>query len=222
MSDLFDIRTEFRYEDDPHGAACQEIARLRADHDTDAAQIITQSERAVRAEARVREQGFVIGHLRTVEKERDHFLMIESVAVRRANELSDRVTELETMLHHAVRIVKKRAFRVATDEPAISEALLANLYIDIAAVINTDESETAKIEVELLRETIAELEAKITQSRVLLGEGVHTMFRKGIDAPGAWKIWVLIRDLPNDKWYAGIDWLWAGLGFTKTGGEDET
>jgi hypothetical protein len=55
MSDLFDIRTEFRYEDDPFGAACEEIARLRADHDTDAAQIITQSERAARAEARVEE-----------------------------------------------------------------------------------------------------------------------------------------------------------------------
>jgi hypothetical protein len=28
--DIYDIRTEFRYEDDPHGAACHEIERLRA------------------------------------------------------------------------------------------------------------------------------------------------------------------------------------------------
>jgi hypothetical protein len=79
--------------------------------------------------------------------------------------LQARVKELESMLHHAVRIVKKRACRVATDELPISEAILANLYIDIAAVINTDESETAKIEVELLRARVEELEQESKQNK---------------------------------------------------------
>ena len=72
-----------------------------------------------------------------------------------------------------------------------------------------------------LKARAEELEKKITQSRTLLGEGVHTMFRKGIDAPGSMMVWNFIKDLPDEKWAAAIDWLWRGLGFTEIGGKDE-
>lgn len=34
----------------------------------------------------------------------------------------------------------------------------------------------------------------------LLAEGMHVAFRKASDHPIAHKIWVLIRDLPDEEW----------------------
>jgi hypothetical protein len=41
---------------------------------------------------------------------------------------------------------------------------------------------------------------QIEDLREILGEAIHTAFRKGSDHKNAGKIWSLIRDLPEEEW----------------------
>ena len=54
----------------------------------------------------------------------------------------------------------------------------------------------------------------------LLGEAIHTGFRKGTDCPQAHPIWKLIQEMPADDW-AGVLYFVAhcfqGMGIVKEG-----
>lgn len=41
--------------------------------------------------------------------------------------------------------------------------------------------------------------------RSLIGEGFHTMLRKGIDGHGSGELWKKIFDMPDDLWVAALD-----------------
>lgn len=45
----------------------------------------------------------------------------------------------------------------------------------------------------------------------LLGEGIHTAFRKATDCPQAMPIYRLISEMPNEEWGNVINWLVDGL-----------
>lgn len=45
------------------------------------------------------------------------------------------------------------------------------------------------------------------QLRELLGEAVHTGFRKGSDHPSADRVWLDIRQMPVEEWAKVVDWI---------------
>lgn len=47
----------------------------------------------------------------------------------------------------------------------------------------------------------------------ILGEGVHTAFRKGADGGGAHEVWVTIKNMEANQYNATIEFLVAGLDF---------
>ncbi len=55
---------------------------------------------------------------------------------------------------------------------------------------------------------------RIRKNEVLeiLGETLHTAWRKGCDAPQSAEIWVLIKELPYGKWGDYIKWVVWELG----------
>ena len=65
----------------------------------------------------------------------------------------------------------------------------------------------------------------IRMSDESLGEGVHALFRKGIDAPQSRSIWTLIQKIPAEEWASGLRWLKRSLGIDRAleeiGGGDE-
>lgn len=51
--------------------------------------------------------------------------------------------------------------------------------------------------------------------REMLGEAIHTGFRKASDHPSAHKIWKLIREMPNEEWSGIADWIAWSLFYAK-------
>jgi len=46
-----------------------------------------------------------------------------------------------------------------------------------------------------------------------LGESFHTAFRKAVpDSEHCHKIWMLIREMPNDEWGAILEWVYWSMG----------
>lgn len=43
--------------------------------------------------------------------------------------------------------------------------------------------------------------------RDVMGELVHTAFRKGAEGPEGRAIWQAIRDMPFDQWEAAVSWM---------------
>lgn len=42
--------------------------------------------------------------------------------------------------------------------------------------------------------------------RSMIGEGFHTMLRKGIDGHGSGELWKLIAEMPDGQWAATLDY----------------
>lgn len=49
----------------------------------------------------------------------------------------------------------------------------------------------------------------------VLGEGIHTAFRKGTDHPESHKYWEMIRDMPNELWGEVLAYVVWSLGYMK-------
>lgn len=54
-----------------------------------------------------------------------------------------------------------------------------------------------------------------TEWSEILGEGIHTGFRKGSEHPDAHKYWMLIRDMPNELWGDVLEYAVGGLASMK-------
>jgi hypothetical protein len=50
--------------------------------------------------------------------------------------------------------------------------------------------------------------------REIIGEAIHTTFRKGCDAPEANEIWNLINNMSEEKWSEYLDFLVWGLEYS--------
>jgi hypothetical protein len=52
------------------------------------------------------------------------------------------------------------------------------------------------------------------QKRDVLGETIHTAFRKGTDAPQSVKIWNAISNMDPEEWVRVLDWILWALGYS--------
>ena len=49
----------------------------------------------------------------------------------------------------------------------------------------------------------------------MIGEGIHTGFRKGTEHPRSHEYWTLIKEMPNELWNEVLDYCVSGLVYMK-------
>lgn len=54
--------------------------------------------------------------------------------------------------------------------------------------------------------------------REILGEAIHTGFRKGSDHASADRVWKAIHDMPSEEWGKAVDWIAWSLFYAKKRG----
>ena len=84
---------------------------------------------------------------------------------------------------------------------------LANLMRELVADDRRLRVELAAKEAECERYRKA-----LERVRDQIGEAVHVSFRKGTDAPGAYKVWLAIRDMDNHGYSDAMTFALYGLG----------
>ncbi len=47
----------------------------------------------------------------------------------------------------------------------------------------------------------------MTELRAVLGEAIHTAFRKASDHPDAVRVWRILNRMPEEEWSAILDWI---------------